>query len=309
MDTIVMLQELLEQNQFELITEEDKEMRLVYLMNDAVESFLVLCHATMTGEYDKDYDGVLSASLSHEDGRYILVVHQGESVVTIFFDELKLEVHLYDYGEIGHFWVKGYEYLRQLEYRIAILSDKYEYLGERYCTMLEGQLACLADFPPLNDCCYAAVPKQYIVPRKIPWMPTAEAMDVMQKLAEEAEDFKLLKMLKFYRRHPYHFLAKRIARKLHQNAHAKVIDLLTEKLKEAASGYPRRSYGAEQDAHFAQLIEAGKKRQQELASQGKDSMLLREEPFTTAKDDLDFHVYLMIWKKGIRNRKVEVYKL
>ena len=46
MDALAMLQELLEQDQFELVFREkqekaDKDIRLVYLMNDAVESFLV----------------------------------------------------------------------------------------------------------------------------------------------------------------------------------------------------------------------------------------------------------------------------
>lgn len=43
MDTLAMLEELLEQDQFELLIPKDGmsgELRLVYLMNDAVESFL-----------------------------------------------------------------------------------------------------------------------------------------------------------------------------------------------------------------------------------------------------------------------------
>ena len=55
MDALAMLQELLEQDQFELVFREkqekaDKDIRLVYLMNDAVESFLVFKNARMTGE-------------------------------------------------------------------------------------------------------------------------------------------------------------------------------------------------------------------------------------------------------------------
>ena len=47
------LAQLLEQDQFELIfTEQD--IRLVYLMNDAVESFLVFQNVRMTGEYKDD---------------------------------------------------------------------------------------------------------------------------------------------------------------------------------------------------------------------------------------------------------------
>lgn len=119
MDAFVMLQELLEQEQFELIFPErsisgQPDIRLVYLMNDAVESFLVFHNARMTGEYRPDYEGEISASMSFEDMEYILVVHQGDSVVTIFFEDLLTDVHLYDYGEIGHFWMKDYEYLRQV---------------------------------------------------------------------------------------------------------------------------------------------------------------------------------------------------
>ena len=166
MDAFVMLQELLEQEQFELIFPErsisgQPDIRLVYLMNDAVESFLVFHNARMTGEYRPDYEGEISASMSFEDMEYILVVHQGDSVVTIFFEDLLTDVHLYNYGEIGHFWMKDYEYLRQLEYRLAIMRDKYDYLGGEYCTPEERKLAMLVDFPPLNYCCYPAVPEQY----------------------------------------------------------------------------------------------------------------------------------------------------
>ena len=81
MDAFVMLQELLEQEQFELIFPErpisgQPDIRLVYLMNDAVESFLVFHNARMTGEYRPDYEGEISASMSFEDTEYILV-HMG----------------------------------------------------------------------------------------------------------------------------------------------------------------------------------------------------------------------------------------
>ena len=67
MDAFVMLQELLEQEQFELIFPEKngQNIRLVYLMNDAVESFLVFHNARMTGEYRADYKGKISASIQN----------------------------------------------------------------------------------------------------------------------------------------------------------------------------------------------------------------------------------------------------
>ena len=172
------LVQLLEQNQFELIfTEQD--IRLVYLMNDAVESFLVFQNARMTGKYRDDYDGELEATLEKQGQKFVLIVHQGDTVVTLFFENLIQENHFYEYGTIAHFWVKKYEYLRQLEYRLAILRDKYDYLGEKSCNEKEKQLAQLVDFPPLNYCCYPAVPAKYIVPRENPWEPSEDALMVM----------------------------------------------------------------------------------------------------------------------------------
>lgn len=304
MDTFDMLQELLRQNQLELIPGED--IRAVYLMNDAVESFLVFENAEISGEYQSDFEGQTEAILSHDGQNYILKIQQGESASTLSFDRLSLDVHLYNYTKMGHFWVKGYEYLRQLEYRIAILRDKLDYLGEQYCTSMEKKLAHLADFPPLNYCCYPAASEKYIVPREEPWVPTEEAIAVMMELAKEVKDSSMQRILRFYRRHPYPIIARQIARMLHRNSHVAIVDLLTRRLEEAASVYPDRSFGKELDEKHLQFIRQMERRQQELERKGIESVLLREEPFTVAEDDLDFQVHLMIWKKGLVNKKVRV---
>lgn len=202
-DTFDKLKELLAQDQFELLLDEEKKeekqkIRLVYLMNDAVESFLVFHEARLTGEYRKEYEGELVSSLSEKEKdeipgpRYVLVVHQGETVVTVFFEALSLEVNCYDYGEVGHFWMKGWEYLRLLEYRLAILRDKRDYLGESFCSREEVALSELTAFPPLNYCCYPSVSQEYIVPREEPWTPNKEALAVMEGMAEKVEDRSFL---------------------------------------------------------------------------------------------------------------------
>ena len=120
---------LLSQGQFELLLPGErygggeKEIWLVYLMNDAAESFLVFHDAELTGTYQKEYEGEIDAALEKDGEQYVLIVRQGETVCTLFFSRLSLEVHLFDYGKTGHFWVDGYEYLRQIEFRIAILRD------------------------------------------------------------------------------------------------------------------------------------------------------------------------------------------
>lgn len=46
-------------------------------------------------------------------------------------------------------------------------------------------------------------------------------------------------------------------------------------------------------------------RKMELEAQGKQVTLVREEPFTTAQDSVEYNVYLMIWKK---NGEIELWK-
>lgn len=299
------LVQLLEQDQFELIfTEQD--IRLVYLMNDAVESFLVFQNARMTGKYRDDYDGELEATLEKQGQKFVLIVHQGDTVVTLFFENLIQENHFYEYGTIAHFWVKKYEYLRQLEYRLAILRDKYDYLGEKSCNEKEKQLAQLVDFPPLNYCCYPAVPAKYIVPRENPWEPSEDALMVMEELAERAGDRFLRVVLKLYRKYPIPFLAKRIGNMLHRNRHSKVVDLIDREIQEASKKYPCRYFGRDIELKVHQTMNAVKERQNQLKEKGQQSVILREEPFTTAQDSIAYKIYLMIWKQGILNRKVVI---
>ena len=85
-----------------------------------------------------------------KDG-YMLIVNQGnKNIFTIKFSRLELRTYLFNYGSMGHFWIKGYEYLRQLEYQLADIRDKYRYLGEEVCNDAERVLMKLADFPPIK---------------------------------------------------------------------------------------------------------------------------------------------------------------
>ena len=70
-----------------------------------LESFLVFRKAIFTGTYKKDYEGKLDASYDRDQDRYVLGVRQGDSVITLFYQKLELEVNIYNYGEIAHFRV------------------------------------------------------------------------------------------------------------------------------------------------------------------------------------------------------------
>ena len=316
MDVFEMLQELLAQDQFELIlpeafetAKENETLRLVYLMNDAVESFLVFHQVTMTGSYQKDYEGELDASLKKNSDGYVLSVWQGECVVTLFFKSLKLEVHLYEYSGIGHFWMKGDEDLRVLEYQIAILRDKYHYLGEQYCTENERKLAQLADFPPLNSCFYPAVPKQYRVGNEDPHNVTDEAIRVMEEFAIEAHDTELIQILRLYRGFPTPAIAKQIARLLRNRKHAKITQLIRECLQKENKRYPQRTFSKSIEKSRKQLFKKAEEKQLELKKKGIRAEVYREEPFTIAQDDLGFHVYLLIWNNRWHKERVSVEEI
>ena len=316
-DTFYKLAELLEQDQFELLLSENEtkdvhrkqDISLVYLMNDAVESFLIFHNATITGQYQREYEGEILAVLDKKEEEYVLVVHQGDSVITLFFEDLLQQNHLYNYGDVGHFWVKGYEYLRLLEYRLAILRDKCDYLDVDCSTSEERKLAVLVEFPPLNYCCYPAVPEKYIVPRENPWKPSNEAIDLMIEIAKEAKDKWFVHILSYYKKNNSRITARLIARMLHRKGHIKIVRILTKKLQKAASIYPVRSFGIENDIQIRKRLEKAKQRKQELKKEGIKADIIREEPFVEAKDSVQYKIYLMKWKQQKGNYITEIEEI
>ena len=314
-DNFEKLNQLLEQEQCEFTgipdgftgQTPDRKLRLIYLMNDCVESFLILENARMTGSYKSSYEGPLGASVEKQGESYVLVVHQGENLFTVFFDDVLFEYQLYNYGNIGHFWVKKYENLRVMEYQIAILRDKYDYLGEEFCNEQERKLAMLRDFPPLNDLFYPSVPEKYIVPVDNPWEVSTEAADVMIKLAEEAGDTKLLKALQRYRRTGSVRMARKIAVMLRRSGHIETMHLLAEKIRKAAETYPERDFGREQNTYLQNLLRKAQKKKEEAECTGESgtySVIYKEEPFVYDCDSISFQVCLMTVKRRFPDQKI-----
>lgn len=316
MTTFEMLQELLAQNEFELLLPEDytantteQDIRLVYQMNDTVESFLVFREAIFTGTYKKDYEGKLDASYDRDQDRYVLGVRQGDSVITLFYQKLELEVNLYNYGEIAHFWVPRYENLRQLEFRIVVLWDKYTYLGENYCSEGEKRLVHLADVPALNFCSYCAAPEPYMVPHEMPKGSFLQGLDVMEQLAKQAKDWLLVGWIRFYRRHPSTIVTRWVAHVLHHSIHFGFVKTLTETIKKETAIYKRRLFGKSGEERLELCLKKANARKEELEKTGAYVEIVRQEPFTIAKDQLDLKVYLLVSRQGMVNQKIQVEEI
>ena len=167
----------------------------------------------------------------------------------------------------------------------------------------------LADFPPLNYCCYPSVSEQYIFYRDDPWSPSEEAMDVMEELLEKVDDRRMLRILRLYRRHPYKVLARYMARMFHRSSHDKIVDLLQEMIVEAAKTYPKRRLQTDEKVRYEKLRKKAEMRKNELESQGIRATIFCEEPFEAVRDSVDLKVYLMIWKRRTFNRKVRIEEI
>ena len=117
------LAEVFEYQVFELCVGE--EYLIPYMMNDAVENYLILKGCQMTGSYLRDDALEVSGKLAIEEDRYVLSVRQGEeNAFTLCFQELEEKIQCFQYHRIGHFWVEGQEHWRQLVYIIGTIYQK-----------------------------------------------------------------------------------------------------------------------------------------------------------------------------------------
>ena len=200
----------------------------------------------------------------------------------------------------------GHEYLRQLEYKIAILGDKWEYLGEDCCSEEEKKLASLREFPPLSYLFYPAASLAYVREKEEPWKCSPLAAKLVEEAAKQEKDTWFAKMVSLYKRYPVRVLARYIAWMFHREAHKRVTDHLIRQMDQAAVIYPRRYFGEENEKKHKILFEKANKRKRDLEKQGIQAEIFREEPFAKG-DDGPFKVYVMQFtvKKGNHISAVE----
>lgn len=297
------LAQLIAQNVFELIFRQGRCM-VIYIMSDAVESFMEFEDAKVTGEYLADWEGEQSFSLTVREQDYVLAVRQGsDNAFTIRFDRLVLHANLYDYSQIGHFWITGYEYLRQIEYQVTMLWDKKHYLGENYCTEAELSLSHLAEFPPIL--CYPSVPLPYRIIKENQWECSEQSIEVMAEVIRKVGDTSLEKKLEQYAKNPSKRNSRRFAKLLCKKKHSAVVDEIRNRLIHCGQTYPVRPYTEEIRQKFERAKELGEQERQRFAGKGKRTDLYWEIPFECDLDETAFTIYLMHYY-GIWNRKVKI---
>ena len=136
-ETYGKLAEIFQYQVFELYEEvigpRNSSYYIPYMMNDALECYLVLKDARITGEYlqlDPE-EFPLQAQIAQRDGQTALIVKQGSAnVFTIWLRETAVSLQCYQYHRIGHFLVEGQEHWRHPVYMTDTTVAHYDYLTE-----------------------------------------------------------------------------------------------------------------------------------------------------------------------------------
>lgn len=289
---------IFEENVLELgFDEQKKEIYLVYMMTDAIESILVLEQAVMTGEFDRQYEGECSGSITTlEDGNYMLAVRQGQdNAFTVRFQAIHCEETLYDYHKIGHFWMKDYEILRHLTYQIGLIYEKAVFMGESYCNRKERALLPLYDLAPLRKyfCVYWEENESF--------SSTTEAVDTAIHNASVIRDKSLVHLFKKYRLFVDKdrqnsivcgYYERKIMKALAQAKHWKFIKQLFVLIQDAAKDYEQPSFGSQKE----QWIEKSRK---VLQKKYPERWILEEHSFCIGEPfSYHFHVCRLQKKRG-----------
>lgn len=214
-----------------------------YMMNDAVESFILLKNCRLTGHFitGSDSDQLETcAELAEDTPRSALIIHQGpDNVVTVWFEEAWKETNFYQYHAIGHFWAEGQEQWRQLVYMIGTVYDKHRYLGSDAINPTEDQLLSLMEFAPFR----MWSPIRDSLDDQYPETRTGAEVMAGFAFASRKRGFRLL--CQIYRIFPFRPLALLLGHMLTSCSFEPLYRLLESLVVGASVTYPPRDYGPE----------------------------------------------------------------
>lgn len=296
------LAEIMKYQVFELYSHTEDERQycyLPYMMNDALECYLILKNCRITGTYLSGFEGETTGYLTENQDSVVLVIKQGEdNVFTLWFEEIQEKLRCYQYHQIGHFWVKGQEHWRQLVYIIGTIYDKYEYLGDSVCTEKEIELLPLMEFAPFRKWS----PIKESLDKKYP--DTIEGVDCMEKLALETGLGTLVMLLKCYRKNPFVWIEKLIERFLCGRKGKYLYETIWKKVDAASQEYPSRDYGGKMNAEIEMQRQKTTEFLESRGFSGKYPSFQRENiqivaaeehPFTILEaEDFNFRIQFMV---------------
>lgn len=238
------IENLLEQHAFEVQMKNSPngslDFYVPYIMNDALECFLLIRNVYLQGEYLNYFYDDTRVELLGSRQRPALVFHQGTSnVFTVWFEDCYQILDCYRYDQIGHFWRKGEEQWRRLVYILGTIHDKCKYMGDNVCNETELELIKLMGFAPLRMYTPINESLDEIYP------DSEEGFQLIQKYAEEVDDQFFLKLLKLYEKLHFPFVANLLFRTMNYSGRYKLYQHIYEKVVKASEAYPDREYPSE----------------------------------------------------------------
>lgn len=305
MQKLKRLEEVFEHQVFELCgpfkTETGSDYCVPYMMNDALEDYLILKNCRMVGEYVHGIKAEHTMQVAEHNNGYVMAVRQGsENAFTLYFESIEESLEFYQYHKIGHFWVKGQEQWRQLVYIIGTIYDKCQYLGEEACNEMELELMNLIEFAPFRAWSPIHEPLDSMYPT------TYEGVEIARKLALEAGDLEYAKWITRYERFQGRIFGNVLYKKLLSPKREAFYELIWKKVEEASSQYPERTYQAELMEEMNRLREKVAGEFLEKGFEGtypkfkKDSiqvLVMEEHPFTIMEwEHYKFKLQFMVSK-------------
>lgn len=297
---------------FYTTSEGTSDCYIPYMMSDAMEYYLVLKNCRIKGTYlpesksDVTVETIKVVDSSEISAAYALLIRQGEeNVFTLWFDEIYEDMKLYQYHEIGHFWVEGEEHWRQLVYIIGTIHDKYAYLGEDICTDAELALLPLMEFAPFRY--YSPIHESLDE-----WYEDSlDGAECMKELAVEVNDHWFAFLVSVYKKFPFVKFSHYLAKVMNKPKRQKLYELIYRKMCAASLEYDKRDYGYALNEKIriarehvrAQLISEGFQGKYPEFKNGNVQILVTEEhPFTIMDyKDFEFKIQLMVSETKRKN--------
>lgn len=304
------LAEIFEQQVFELSRKGD-DFFIPYMMNDALEDYLIIKDASLVGEYDyhseeepdrrrgrDEAEETVEPRLVKTDEKYGLILKKQGRTATLWFKELSHSRQCYQYHAIGHFWRKGEEHWRRLVYIAGTLYDKYQYIGEEACSKEEQELAELMEFAPFRS----FSPIEASLDGTYP--DTERGLERMRMLAEEAGDERFVKLLDAWEKNPTEGMKRKLIRKMNAPERETLYTLIDEKIAHASLAWPERRYEEKEEKEIRKKREECAKELSKKGFEGsypvyrKDKLCIRvmeEHPFTLLESaDYFFSLQYMV---------------
>lgn len=113
--------------------------------------------------------------------------------------------------------------------------------------------------------------------------------------------------LEHYQRKPTAFQCNVLARMFHQKAHSRFVDKIIADMRRTSAGYPRRMFNEQEEQYYQKVHQKAENAMNSFLQKGQACLLYREEPFMYAKDSITYKEHVLVFKKGLVNRKCEIY--